>query len=193
MEFQDVIVRRKSTRKFTDEPVAQEQLDAILLAANAAPVGSARYGNIQLSVVKSKELMEKLATATQRLVQDRMKMKAITGNSAPAATKKIDPFYGAPVVIVVSHKMHDVQPGIEYANVACVCENMHLTATNLGLGSFYTWGVWEAMRLYPELDTSSVLDLPEDYTPIMGLVVGHPQALLEPREIRERIPVKFFE
>lgn len=96
------------------------------------------------------------------------------------------------MVLVVAHKMHDVQPGIEYTNVGCVCENMQLAATALGLGSCYLWGVFEAMRVYPELDTSSVLGLPEDYMPIMGLVVGHPAVESSEREVKEKIPTQFF-
>lgn len=192
MEFFDTIKRRKSVRSFTNEPVSREDLKQILMAANAAPVGSANYSNLRISVVESPEMMDKLSMAVRKMVQDRSKMKEIAGKNSLPPVKTFNPFYGAPMVLVVSHKMHDVQPGIEYTNVGCVCENMQLAATASGLGSCYLWGVFEAMRLYPDLDTSSVLGLPENYMPIMGLVVGHPAVELNEREIKEKIPTQFF-
>ncbi|MCD8036638.1 MAG: nitroreductase family protein [Clostridiales bacterium] len=193
MEFFDTIKQRKSTRVFTDEPVSDKELKQILIAANAAPMGSARYDNLRISVVKNKNMMEKLSVAMEKMLQDRTKMKAIAGSNPLPPIKAFKPFYGAPVVLIVSHKMHDVQPGIEYTNVGCVCENMHLAATALGLGSCYMWGVFESMRLYPELDASSLLELPEDYMPIMGMIVGHPITEPNEREMKDKIPTRIFE
>ncbi len=47
--------------------------------------------------------------------------------------------YDSPMVIFVSHRKQELQPGIEWANVASVVNEMHLTATNMGLGSVYMW------------------------------------------------------
>lgn len=192
MEFFDTIKRRKSIRSFTDEPVSRKELEQILMAANAAPVGSANYGNLRISVVENQEIMDKLSMAVWKMVQDRSKMKEIAGKNSLPPVKTFNPFYGAPMVLVVSHKMHDVQPGIEHTNVGCVCENMQLAATASGLGSCYLWGVFEAMRVYPELDTSSVLELSEDCMPIMGLAIGHPAVESSEREVKEKIPTQFF-
>ncbi len=198
MDFNDVLAYRKSIRKFTSEPISQEDLEKILLAANSAPVGSAQYKHVQLSVITNRNILDELSKAVPVFLRDKAKMKAISANAEKmpepvSGSFKIDPFYGAPLVIIVSHKGHDVQPGIEYANVGCICENMHLAATNIGLGSVFLWGVLEAMRLYPEFDTTSILNLPEDFNPIMGIAIGHPAVKPEPRTIqRDRLPVQYF-
>ena len=51
---------------------------------------------------------------------------------------------------------------------------MHLAATALGLGSVFMWGSLEAMRVIPELDNTSILNLPEGFEPLIGLAVGYP-------------------
>ncbi len=56
-----------------------------------------------------------------------------------------------------------------------VTNQMHLAATNLGLGSVYMWGALESMRLFPELDHTDVLELPDGFEPLIALAVGYPE------------------
>ena len=185
MEFKQVWKRRRSTRNFQSRQIAGAELDAILLAGCSAPVGSNFYRDVHLTMVQDKETLMELSAALRRRMGDRTALEKITGEiegekSAPASA----PFYGAPTVIVVSHRAQDLQPGIEYANAACVAQTMHLAATDLGLGSVLAWGVFEAMRLYPQLDRSALLRLPEGFSPLLGLMVGYPVRPLEEREIK---------
>lgn len=88
--------------------------------------------------------------------------------------------------------MQELQPGIDWANITSVTSLMHLEATNLGLGSVFMWGALESMRLFPELDHTSVLELPEGFVPLIGLAVGYPAKPLEPRKKHhEPISVNF--
>jgi len=43
MDYFELISRRKSTRKFTDEQISQDDLTKLLYAANAAPVLSQKF------------------------------------------------------------------------------------------------------------------------------------------------------
>lgn len=175
MNYFDLLKYRKSVRKFTDQQITEKELSDILLAANSAPVGSAFFKDIHLIVVQNNDILNKLSQAQNKRFEDKKRMKEILGENSPVldvekTIKAPDPFYGAPTVIFVSHRNQKIQPGIEYSNVACITFAMHLAATYLGLGSVFLWGVLEAMRELPELDNSFLLNVPDGFSPILGLV-----------------------
>ena len=59
MEFMETIRRRQACRAFQDTQLSGAQLDALLKAANAAPVGMGHYESVHLTVVQNKDLLEK--------------------------------------------------------------------------------------------------------------------------------------
>ncbi len=170
MDFDEVLKRRRSSRRFQDAQIKKAELDQILLAGCSAPVGSNLYRDLHMTVVQNKKILHALNAAFEKRLQDREAMKKIAGDMPRTArdVSAILPFYGAPTVIILSHRRQDLQPGIEYANTSCVAMAMHLAAANLGLGSVLAWGVFEAMRIFPELDNSALLGLPEGFVPLMG-------------------------
>jgi len=186
MEFFELLRHRKSVRKFTDKPIPEGELSKILLAANAAPIGSNQYKDIHLTVVQNRDVLDKLSKAAEKRWEDKAKMKQIIGDMPMDGLEKklYDPFYGAPVVVFISHRKQDIQPGIEYSNVACVAYSMHLAATDLGLGSVFMWGALESMREIPELDNTDILGLPDDFEPLIGIAIGYSQNELSERELK---------
>jgi nitroreductase len=186
MDFFELLGYRKSTRKFTDEQISPDDLAKILYAANAAPVGSNMYKDVHLTVVRDRDALDKLAQAAIKRFEDREVLKAIAGDiqNERVLRKVVDPFYAAPVVIFISHRKQDLQPGIEFANVACIALSMHLAATELGLGSVFMWGSLESMRVIPELDHTPALGLPEGFEPLLGLAIGHTKTALLSRDIK---------
>jgi nitroreductase len=186
MDFIEILRSRRSTRKFTEERISKEELSEILLAANAAPIGSNLYENIHLTVVQSRDVLDKLGQAGSKIWADKARLNKLLGSYKPEADKPDvphDPFHGARTVIVVSHRKQDVQPGIEYCNVACVVYSMHLATVNLGLGSVFMWFPFESMRVMPELDHTDLLSLPDDFEPLLGLAVGHLSGALPVRNL----------
>ena len=182
MEYFEVLRLRQSNRKFTPEQISVQQLSDLLLSANAAPTGSNLYKDIHLTVVQDKEVLKKLSQASDKRREDTERMKQILGESALTRPRR-EPFCGAPTVIFVSHRKQDAQPGIEFANAMCVAYSMHLAATDLNLGSVLIWGIIEAMREIPELDNTALLNLPDNFEPLMGLAVGYSEAELTARDI----------
>lgn len=178
MEFYDVLKRRKSIRRFKEEQLTEEDLKKLLEAAEYAPVGSNRRQDIHLTIVRDPAILCKLSEATWKRAENKRLMKEIAGTVQISWEQKhFDPFYGAPLVIFISHRRQSLQPGIEYANAACVAETLHLAAGSLRLGSVMIWGALEAMREIPSLDHTDLLELPEDFQPVMGLAVGYPQEI----------------
>jgi nitroreductase len=189
MNYLDLLRQRSSTRKFSSEQRTERELSAILLAANGAPAGSNMYKDIHLTVVQNRETLVELAQAAVRRSEDKRRIKEIVGDTELDAddektVKAHDPFYGAPMVIFVSHKNQNIQPGIEYANVACIVFSMHLAAVELGLGSVFMWHALESMREIPELDNSHLLNLPDGFSPLLGIAIGRPTKESKARELR---------
>ena len=185
MEFFDLLTRRRSFRRFTDRPVCDADLEKILQAANAAPVGSNLYGDVHLTLVQDRTVLDRLAEAARFRMRDKATMHKITRSiqADESVKQSLDPFYGAPAVIFVSHRRQDLQPGIEYANVTSLVSAMHLAATALGLGSVYIWGALEAMRAYPQYDHADLLQLPENFEPLLGIAIGHSAESSVPRPL----------
>ncbi|GHV46988.1 NAD(P)H nitroreductase [Synergistales bacterium] len=128
---------RRSTRKFTDEQISPEQLDALLEAATWAPSG----GNNQswlFTAIQNKGVLEKLNTVVRegfvgRYVPDD---DYPSKHSVKERAKREDYnfYYHAPTLIIASNK-----PGYENAMADCALalENIFLAAQSLGLGSCY--------------------------------------------------------
>jgi len=203
MDFTQLIKMRRSTRAFMEKQITDEELNAVLAAAQAAPTGSALYKDIHLTVLRDRDVMHVLAEASADRTEDKAEMDRVFarsrrltptgGTSGNGVAKRYDPFYGAPVAIIVSHRVQDAQPGIEFSNAAIIAYQMHLAATGLGLGSVLLWFVIETMRWKPELKLESHLRLPEGFAPVIGVCLGHTEAKIEEREINtDRYPVDYI-
>ncbi|MGD9782078.1 MAG: nitroreductase family protein [Kiritimatiellia bacterium] len=108
------LTTRRSIRKFKPTQIKDEELNTILEAGKYAPTGGGRQGNLFV-VVQDKALREKLA-----------KM------NAAVLGKDMDPYYGAPTIILVfadSTKSTPVEDG------SLALGNLFNAAAALGLGS----------------------------------------------------------
>ena len=85
MDFEKVLSLRQAVRAYTDEPVSEEQLKAILNAAYRAPVGMHNFAGYHLTVITRPELLALMVDTARK----------VTG-------KDNNPLYGAPVFILVS-------------------------------------------------------------------------------------------
>jgi nitroreductase len=98
-----------------------------------------------------------------------------------AGNNNISANYGASTFIIISIK--EIR-GAEKANAACVIENMLLAATDLGLGSVYTWTI---NFIHKNAEIMASLGLPVDFLPVFGVAIGYPLEPLtvenQPREI----------
>lgn len=177
MNFDQLTQYRHSCRSYSKEPLTDAELKELIRAADSAPVGSARYMDIHLTVVRDRNILNKMTEAFfARVRQKKKDMEAIIETVADHTSDDLakDPFYGAPAVIFVSHKKQDLQPGIEWCNAMNVAMFIHLKAAEMGLGSCFSWGVLEAARMFPEYSHNDLLQLPEDFEPLIGVMAGHP-------------------
>lgn len=174
MSVQDVIARRKSVRSYTGEALTQEELKALLLAAQGAPVGMHKYESLHISVVQDAELLAKIEEVAN----------TASGRSGS------HPLFSAPVLILVSSDFSSPRPNVDYSNAACIVENMALVATELDLGSCHIWGA--IAEIADQADLLRELKVPEGFTPSCGLVVGKTSEKYEPRDFsKDHIQVDY--
>lgn len=166
MNTMETICSRKSVRSYTGENITKEELDVILKAANASPVGMGQYDSLHLTVITKKELLDKIEA------------------SAATMFRKPDmhPLYNAPTLILVSAKKPaPMMENVSFSNAAIMVHNMALAATELGIGSCYIWGAIAALSRNAEI--LNELALPEDFIPCCAISLGKTDCTYELREI----------
>lgn len=157
METLKAISLRKSVRAYKDEQISNEILDSILEAGCQAPVGSGQYESLHITVIQDIAIIKKIVTSAAEMA------KKMVG-------KELNWDFGAKTLIVVSSTPAKM-PGMEYANVACVLENMVLAATDQNVDSIIWGGPTIAIKQNNEL--RKCLGIPDGYTPILCASFGY--------------------
>lgn len=151
MDFYEVLSKRVSTRKFTDQKISDEDIEKLIEAANKAPIAHGEYEKCRLSVITDKTFIEEISKEYQEKFE-----------------KKSDPLFNAPLFIIFSSSK-DISS--KYEDAGCVLENISLAATNLNLGSCYIRGL--VNNLSDDANYIRKLNLDEGYFPVSGIVIGH--------------------
>ncbi len=113
-EVMNALLTRRSVRKYTDQPIPEETLDAIIDAALHAPSGRGEK-TWKFTVVTNKEKIQKLAGAiAQELGRSGYNM------------------YN-PTVLIIPSNLRDSRFGKE--DDACALQNIFLAAHSFGIGS----------------------------------------------------------
>lgn len=115
-EVLETIKLRRSVRSFNPDAIPQELLDAVIEAGTYAPTGRGRQSPKIIAVTTEKY------------------RKEIARLNAEVMGKDIDPYYGAPVVLLV---LADGEINTFVEDGSCVLENMMIAATSVGLGSVW--------------------------------------------------------
>lgn len=166
MNTLEAIAKRTSVRSYKPEQIPEAALQDILKAGMAAPVGSGAYDSLHITVIQDVVILKEIADETNELI---FKMLG----------RKMDKNFGAPTMIIVSSKPA-MMPGIEYANVSTVLENMALAATDLGIDNIIWAGASGAVAQSVEL--SNKIGIPEGFKPILCASFGYAADVASPKE-----------
>ncbi|NLZ39116.1 MAG: nitroreductase family protein [Firmicutes bacterium] len=143
----DLLLTRRSIRKFTEQKLTDEQIEKLLRAAMSAPSGR----NIRpwhFVVLRDRKIMDGIS--------------AFAPNTAPLK--------GAPAAVVVCGDLNkDV--GLWVQDCSCATQNLLLAAHALGLG-----GVWLNIYPNAEriAKMREFLGMPEHIVPLCVVAVGYP-------------------
>lgn len=151
-EMLDVIKTRRSVRKFKSEMIPEELLDKIIEAGTYAATGRGKQSPIILAVTNP-EVRDKLS----RWNAD------IMGTDS-------DPFYGAPVVLVV---LADKARPTAIYDGSLVMANLMLEAHALGIGSCWIHRAKEEFESEEGKELLKFLGIEGDYEGIGHCVLGY--------------------
>lgn len=155
METLKAIARRKSTRGYDPaKQVLKADLDIIVAAGCAAPVGAKDYASLHLTVITDQSALASIVQAAQQ-----------------AMHTDTNPLYDATALVVISASSEQKMPNIELANAGCIAENMMLAATDRGVDSVYIWGVIAATSANMDLWTK--MGIPDGFHPISSVALGY--------------------
>ena len=116
-EAMEVLLNRRAIRKFKNDPIPAEILDAVLEAGTFAPTGSGKQSPVIL------------------VLQDEEKVNKAKALNAKVMGTDRDPYYGAPVILLVLATERAVNEEIAILDAAAVTTNLLNAAYAAGLGS----------------------------------------------------------
>jgi nitroreductase len=165
--FIDVILKRRSIRKFTEQPVEREELTLLLKAAMAAPTAM-NAQPWEFVVITEKEVMDKFRSSLM-----------FAKINAPAA-----------ICVLGSSRMQKNKAGEKFwvQDCSAATENIVLAATALGLGS--VWIGIHPVTLFKR-QVGEILNLPEGVTPLNLIFIGYPAEEKEPRTQYEEARIQW--
>lgn len=153
------IISRRSVKKYLDKDVPLELVEAVVKAGTYAPSGM----NMQSA---------KIIAVTNRSMRDRLSrinLEIITGKNLTTSSGHSDPFYGAPVVLVVLARK-DV--GTRLYDGSLVMENLMVAANSLGLGTCWIHCAKETFETSEGKQILSELGINDEYEGIGNCILG---------------------
>lgn len=165
MELDVCIKGRRSVRAYTEEPVAKEQIEAILEAGTWAPTGMDRQP-WRFIIIEDKKLIKLVSDETKELVK-----KAMPTLAAQYNTER-DVCYNAPVLVLVCTEKDPQWSNVNLLDSVLAAENMFLKAYELGLGTCYM-GFVNLLNSKP--DVLRKIGVPENCDMMVPLIIGHPK------------------
>lgn len=164
MELSTILNTRRTIRSFNGEPVSEKTMKKILFAANASPVGLAKYNSVHLTLVKDKAILAELEQNAARAFKSENRSY----------------LYGAPELIIVSTAATD---NVGYSNAAIIAQDMSLAAIDEDAGVCHIWGCIIALSSNKELIEK--LGIPSGFSPSCAIAVGKTNETYSKREIPE--------
>ena len=164
------IVERRSIKKYKSDMVPSELIDEVLKAGTFAPTGMNKQSPIIIAIT-NKEVRDKLSKLNAKIMG-----------------VDIDPFYGAPVVIVV---LADKSVPTYIYDGSLVMENMMLAAHSLGLGSCWIHRAKEEFETEEGKALLKEWGVDENYVGIGHCLLGYPDGNLHPPVKRKENYIRF--
>lgn len=153
MQAMEAMLTRKSVKSYKSDPVPKELIEQIIEAGLNAPSGLNKQSAIILAVA-DKQVRDELSKL----------------NSLKDPFFRSDPFYGAPVVLVV---LADKSVPTHVYDGSLVMENLQLAAHALGLGACWIHRAKETFELPEGKAILQKFGIEGEYEGIGNCVIGY--------------------
>ena len=201
----DVIMSRKSIRRYKPDPIPDEMIDKILEAARWAPTGE-NYQPWRFIVIRDEETKDRIGRLAKLGSGSRMTAWYCLGEMQPRFEKIKDPekraevlrfmYSGevsefaryAPVVIAVIGTLMEGSVDVPY-DLSAAIENMLLEAHSLGLGACWVHGPVASTRDAKKF--KEILKIPTgmgEYKVIAYVAIGWPKE--QRKHPRPKLPLE---
>lgn len=147
------IITRRSIKKYKSDMIPDEIIDKILEAGTYAPSGMNRQSSIIIAV-KNKQIRDKLSKLNAKIM----------GND------QIDPFYNAPVILIV---LADKTIPTHIYDGTLVMSNLMLAAHSLNIGSCWIHRAKEMFETTEGKEILKSLEIEGDYIGIGNCILGY--------------------
>lgn len=147
------LLDRRSIRKFKPEQITDEELNVILQAGMYAPSGANQQSALFV------------------VVQDKETIKKLSAMNAAIFKKNIDPYYGAPTIVLVLADKSKVTP-VEDGSLAL--GNMLNAAASLGIGSCWIHRERQMFETGEGRELLKKWGITGDYIGVGACILGYP-------------------
>ena len=154
MDALQAMLTRKSIKKYKPDPVSRDVIDQIIAAGLNAPSGLNKQAPIIIAVT-NKEVRDQLSKL----------------NAGKDPFFRSDPFYGAPVVLVV---LADKSVPTHVYDGSLVMENLQLAAHALGLGACWIHRAKETFETEEGKAILAKLGIKGEYEGVGNCILGYP-------------------
>lgn len=158
MDVRVAMQKRRSIRKFTEEPVSREDMDLLMHAAMSGP-SACNCTPWEFYVVSNPEKLKELRGAAHYSKISAPLAIVVVGNVSKALPRQLAPYW--------------------IQDCSAATENILLQAVELGLGSVWC-GIYPQGR--PEEKVAEILGLTDDQIPLNIIYIGHPAESPEARD-----------
>lgn len=168
MELKEVLLKRRSVRKFEDKEVAPELIDELLHAAMSGP-SACNKCPWEFYVVTSRDKLDALKSASRFMGFNAPLAIVVCGNLAKALPLKFSEYW--------------------IQDCSAATENILLRATDLGLGAVWC-GAHPQKRAEEKI--RAALGMPDKQIPLNIIFIGYPAETPEPRDQYDTAKIHFI-
>ena len=158
MEVKEVLLKRRSVRKFTEEPVSDEMINELLHAAMSGP-SACNKRPWEFYVVTNEDKLKELKSASMFTKISAKLVIIVCGNLSNALPKQMAEYW--------------------IQDCSAATENILLRVTDLGLGAVWC-GIHPQKRAIEKV--KKILGIPEKQIPLNIIFIGHPGEIPEARD-----------